>query len=164
MWPRPKPPSLLPLPCQDCGWQLWMRWYLCWPGVFRVTVCPCKGQTTHPRNAQPGKQLMYVFSSLKPQHLWQVVSGTHALVQGPLDAGQGSVPAARALPAPRVPEGLLTLMQPWALERKGELKRLGSHAARPCLMPVPLCLGVWCSLSFLQIEPVLLQATVCSVI
>lgn len=170
VWPGPSPLLSCYCPAKTGGGSFG------WGGasagqVFRVTDCPCKWQTTCPRNLQPGNQLMCVFSSLKPQHLWQGLRdtcpclGSAGCWTGLCACGQGPP----CTPGPRGPP------HPGAALGIGEAGRgrESLHALVPtqlaceprsCLVPVPLCLGVWCSLSFLQIEPVFLQTTVCSAI
>lgn len=110
-------------------------------GMLRVTDRPCKWQTTRPRSSQPGNQLMYVFSSLKPQHLWQGLSGTHALVQGLLNAGLGSV----LRPRPSLHPESQRASPPWCSlgHWRGRESLSASEPTqlacrpRPCLVPVP---------------------------
>lgn len=133
VWPRPKPH------CEAGSFGDEVVPLLA--GMLRVTDRPCKWQTTRPRNSQPGNQLMYVFSSLKPQTYGRVS-------QGHMPLSRVCWMLVRALclwPRPSLHPGTQRASPPWcSLGRWRVRESLGALEPtqlacrpRPCLVPVP---------------------------
>lgn len=146
-------------------------------GCVRTYENPHETKRKHPsRNLQPGNQLGHAFGSLRPQHVWQVLSRTHSLVRGPLDRpctlrggppsgpGPGEPPCHVA--SARLPHGDLRRWRCWKSLRASRPPAAPTVAGGPYALawprpvgPVRLCSGVRYSLTY-NLNLALLQTTV----